>query len=305
MEQYTEITWPAEFSELKTIEKLLKCEICYDYMDTPVITPCSHNYCSLCIRKYLHYKTRCPLCFQELFENQLNPNRILEEILVNFAKVRTKLHCLVKLNNNSIDSGINQSETYLSQKSNQGSSNSVTIEATDRVNEGADEKNEKNDRQSNNCETSINSNKLVKNDKLLENNANSLEVKNENKFKSCPVCQVNVPEKNMDIHFDNCTKREASIICTTTDKKRPQLPKLVLNLMKDSELKKKLKEVGLPTKGVRKVLEARYQRYCTIYNAECDKKNPRSAAELLKQCNNLEKLEKTIEPLPLNMRSKK
>ncbi|CAD6203109.1 GSCOCG00009737001-RA-CDS [Cotesia congregata] len=304
MEQYTEITWPAEFSELKTIEKLLKCEICYDYMDTPVITPCSHNYCSLCIRKYLHYKTRCPLCFQELFENQLNPNRILEEILINFAKVRNKLHCLVKLNNNSIESGINQSETYLSQNSNQGTSNCVTIEATDPVNKGVDEKNEKNDGQSNNCETFIDSNKLVKNNNL-ENNANSLEVKNEDKFKSCPVCQVNISEKNIDKHIDICTKREASIICTTSAKKRPQLPKLVLNLMKDSELKKKLKEVGLPIKGVRKVLEARYQRYCTIYNAECDKKNPRSAAELLKQCNNLEKLEKSIEPLPLNMRSKK
>ncbi|KAG8035198.1 hypothetical protein G9C98_001688 [Cotesia typhae] len=149
-------------------------------MDTPVIIPCSHNYCSLCIRKYLHYKTRCPLCFQKLFENQLNPNRILEEILINFAKVRTKLHCLVKLNNNSIDSGINQSEIYSSQNSNQGTSNCVTIEATDPVKEEA---NEKNDELSNNCETSINSNKL------LENNANSLEVKNRDEFKSCPVCQ--------------------------------------------------------------------------------------------------------------------
>ncbi|CAG5074028.1 Similar to RAD18: E3 ubiquitin-protein ligase RAD18 (Homo sapiens) [Cotesia congregata] len=335
MEQYTEITWPAEFSELK-----------------------------------------------------LNPNRILEEILINFAKVRNKLHCLVKLNNNSIESGINQSETYLSQNSNQGTSNCVTIEATDPVNKGVDEKNEKNDGQSNNCETFIDSNKLVKNNNL-ENNANSLEVKNEDKFKSCPVCQLN-PNRILEeilINFakvrnklhclvklnnnsiesginqsetylsqnsnqgtSNCVTIEAtdpvnkgvdeknekndgqSNNCETfidsnklvknnnlennanslevknednSAKKRPQLPKLVLNLMKDSELKKKLKEVGLPIKGVRKVLEARYQRYCTIYNAECDKKNPRSAAELLKQCNNLEKLEKSIEPLPLNMRSKK
>lgn len=54
--------------------------------------------------------------------------------------------------------------------------------------------------------------------------------------------------------------------------------------MKVNIIRKKLKELGLPTIGDRKVLENRLQRYIILYNAECDKINPRSVSELIKQC---------------------
>lgn len=78
---------------------------------------------------------------------------------------------------------------------------------------------------------------------------------------------------------------------TTT---RKPLPKLVFNLMKDFVLKKKLKEFGLPSHGDRRVLEARLQRYIVLFNAECDKSNPRSVSELIKQCEEEENLEKKV-----------
>lgn len=74
--------------------------------------------------------------------------------------------------------------------------------------------------------------------------------------------------------------------------KRKPLAKLVLSLMKDSGIRKKLKELGLSSQGDRKMLENRLQRYIIIYNAECDKMNPRPVPELIKQCEEEEHLEK-------------
>lgn len=62
--------------------------------------------------------------------------------------------------------------------------------------------------------------------------------------------------------------------------------------MKDSVLRKKLKEYGLSCNGDRKTLESRLQRYIVVYNAECDRPNPRSNSEIIKQCTEEETTEK-------------
>ena len=79
--------------------------------------------------------------------------------------------------------------------------------------------------------------------------------------------------------------------CRTEPKRKP-LSKLVFSLMKDVVLKKKAKEFGLSSQGDRKILEARLQRYIVLYNAECDKPNPRPVSELIKQCEDEENTER-------------
>lgn len=73
------------------------------------------------------------------------------------------------------------------------------------------------------------------------------------------------------------------------------MPKLVLRVMKDAELRKKMKEFGLPTQGDRKALENRFTRYSVIYNAECDKLDPRPVADLIRQCEMEEKQERKMD----------
>lgn len=70
--------------------------------------------------------------------------------------------------------------------------------------------------------------------------------------------------------------------------------------MKDNVIRKKLKELGLSSQGDRKALENRLQKYIILYNAECDKINPRSVSELIKQCEEEENLEKKVQK-PLNV----
>jgi len=65
--------------------------------------------------------------------------------------------------------------------------------------------------------------------------------------------------------------------------------------MKDNVIRKKLKELGLSTQGDRKTLENRLQKYTILYNAECDKTNPRPVSELIKQCEEEENLERKVQ----------
>ncbi|XP_078676745.1 E3 ubiquitin-protein ligase RAD18-like isoform X2 [Branchiostoma floridae x Branchiostoma belcheri] len=100
--------WPENFKQLKTIDDLLRCPICYEYFDITMIIPqCSHNYCSLCIRRYLNYKTQCPTCGVSVSEPELRNNRSLDDLVRQFLDVRPSLLQCVKsgVNSHTADRG--------------------------------------------------------------------------------------------------------------------------------------------------------------------------------------------------------
>ena len=56
--------------------------MCYETFTDPVMASgCAHNFCSVCVRKYLSYKSQCPQCLEALHEGDLRPNRLLKEVL--------------------------------------------------------------------------------------------------------------------------------------------------------------------------------------------------------------------------------
>jgi len=65
---------------LKKLSQSLECAICGDFFTAPVMSPCCHTFCSVCIRRTLSvHKAECPACRLPLQESQLLPNRRLEE----------------------------------------------------------------------------------------------------------------------------------------------------------------------------------------------------------------------------------
>uniref|UniRef100_T1J842 RING-type E3 ubiquitin transferase n=1 Tax=Strigamia maritima TaxID=126957 RepID=T1J842_STRMM len=73
------------------MDELLRCGICYEYLNITMMTTCSHNYCSVCIRKYMSYKSACPACFVVTSEPELKTNRVLDQLVQNFVALRSKL----------------------------------------------------------------------------------------------------------------------------------------------------------------------------------------------------------------------
>ena len=71
-------------------------------------------------------------------------------------------------------------------------------------------------------------------------------------------------------HQQTCAALLAAPAPPAPPPQRPQLPKLVYALLKEPELRRKLKELGLNTKGDKQVLVKRHKRFCLLYNVERD-----------------------------------
>lgn len=70
------------------LESALRCQVCKDFYDTPMITSCSHTFCSLCIRKCLSSDGKCPACRANDQASKLRRNWTVQEIVDAFQTAR-------------------------------------------------------------------------------------------------------------------------------------------------------------------------------------------------------------------------
>lgn len=289
--------------ELKLIDELLHCGICYEYMNTSVITSCSHSYCSLCIRKYLHYKTQCPTCYEQTYEKDLRKNKLLDEIIIHYVNFKEKCDKklyreelpIVKDENPEIVCSANNFESKKVQdvldaiETSPKSLDSPTLAASNTTPHGRKDYQQDISTPSTSGDLKIPLMFTPKSRKTFQREENCQVV-------ICPVCKVEIPQININRHLDDCLKRKTTKNEPKKSKlNRKPLPKLVLSLMKDTALRKRMKQLGLSCQGDRKALESRLQRYTILYNAECDKTYPRPVSELIKLCEEEENLEKKVQ----------
>ncbi|KAM9272046.1 E3 ubiquitin-protein ligase RAD18 isoform 2-T2 [Cariama cristata] len=313
--------WPASLSRLKAVDDLLRCGICFDYFSIAMIIPqCSHNYCSLCIRKFLSYKTQCPTCCVAVSESDLKNNRTLDELVKSFNSARQQLFQLaldtplissplacsrhsagnshvrspvsrpvVKEEVPVIDSFLRKEKVCtLTKADSLAGTDQKIFKTEERDNlyggsadvDGKD--NEVESRESPECTRSHEkpSTSVVKVVKKVE----------------CPVCEVAIPEQYINKHLDSCLIREEKkdSLRSSAHKRKP-MSKVVYNLLSDRDLKKKLKEHGLSTHGTRQQLIKRHQEFVHMYNAQCDSLNPRSVPEIVKELEKNERIRVQLE----------
>ena len=75
-------------TQLAPVETALRCQVCKDFFDTPMITSCSHTFCSLCIRRCLTSDGKCPACRAPDQELRLRRNWTVQEIVDTFKIAR-------------------------------------------------------------------------------------------------------------------------------------------------------------------------------------------------------------------------
>lgn len=73
---------------LGPVEAALRCQVCKDFYQTPMITSCSHTFCSLCIRRCLTSDGKCPACRSPDQEIRLRRNWAVQELGDAFQKAR-------------------------------------------------------------------------------------------------------------------------------------------------------------------------------------------------------------------------
>jgi E3 ubiquitin-protein ligase RAD18 len=76
---------------LAPVESALRCQVCKDFYNTPMITSCSHTFCSICIRRCLSNDGRCPACRTQDQELKLRFNGAMEELVEAFKAARPEV----------------------------------------------------------------------------------------------------------------------------------------------------------------------------------------------------------------------
>ncbi|KAF6100799.1 RAD18 E3 ubiquitin protein ligase [Phyllostomus discolor] len=320
MNSLVEPRWPPGLEVLKTVDDLLRCGICFEYFNIAMMIPqCSHNYCSLCIRKFLSYKTQCPTCRVTVTEPDLKNNRVLDELVksLNFARnhllqfalesppispassssknLAAKVHTPVAFRH-SLKQGSRLMENFLIKEAG-GSTSKLSMN-----------KSESKFSPQKVVSTSAKANETPSLGKRVSgtSDANVPESPSTSTLRhvtkvDCPVCGVHILEDHINKHLDNCLSREEKkeSLRSSVEKRKP-LPKTVYNLLSDRDLKKKLKEHGLSIQGNKQQLIKRHQEFVHMYNAQCDALHPKSAAEIVQEIENMEKTRMRLEASKLN-----
>lgn len=76
---------------LEPLEAALRCEVCREFFENPVITTCSHTFCSLCIRRCITHDGKCPNCRSGCQTERLVPNTVVREIVGRYKDAREKV----------------------------------------------------------------------------------------------------------------------------------------------------------------------------------------------------------------------
>jgi E3 ubiquitin-protein ligase RAD18 len=96
MDDLSELLDPSDWlhtslPQLTSLESALRCQVCKDFFDSPMITSCSHTFCSLCIRRCLTNDGRCPACRSPDQEIRLRRNGSVQEVVDAFQHARPNL----------------------------------------------------------------------------------------------------------------------------------------------------------------------------------------------------------------------
>ncbi|XP_054993036.1 E3 ubiquitin-protein ligase RAD18 isoform X2 [Sorex araneus] len=318
MDSVAEPRWPPGLAVMKTIDDLLRCGICFEYFNIAMMIPqCSHNYCSLCIRKFLSYKTQCPTCCVTVTEPDLKNNRVLDELVksLNFARNHVLQFALESPPTSPASSSSKKPSARVDlpggarqpQKQATRLLDSFLVKETGAAAPQplARDKESKFSPRGEAHATAKGKESADRPAPASSATAGpetpSTSTPNPSPRVDCPVCGVSIPENHINKHLDCCLSRgEKKESLRSSAHKRKPLPKTVYNLLTDRELRRKLKQHGLSVHGTKQQLIKRHQEFVHMYNAQCDALHPKSAAEIVQEIENMEKTRMRLEASRLN-----
>ncbi|PIG82589.1 postreplication repair E3 ubiquitin-protein ligase rad18 [Aspergillus arachidicola] len=266
-------------SLLTPLESALRCQVCKDFFDNPVITSCCHTFCSLCIRRCLSTEGKCPACRSSDQELKLRRNWAVQELVEAFQNARPSVLDLAKRaateDREDAEVGTAQPASKKRKVDERDGSNSE-------VSEG---------RQTRSRTQGVERQTEPATMDVVEDSQDE-EYVPEDGLVACPICKRRMKNEAVFQHLDNCTGDPAppkkyhlgkpmSPASRTPNKAPERLPTINYSLLKDNVLRKKLKDLGIPNWGPRPLLQRRHTEWMNLWNANCDSKTPKSKRELL------------------------
>ncbi|KAL4971474.1 Postreplication repair E3 ubiquitin-protein ligase rad18 [Aspergillus desertorum] len=271
---------------LAPFETSLRCQVCKDFFDNPVITSCSHTFCSLCVRRCLSTEGKCPTCRSSDQELKLRRNWVVQELVEGFKNARPSILQLAK----EAKAGANDWDAVTAEEpalKRRKMEPSAIVGTNGPAEEGIRTRS-----QSRGCVRHAQAPIEMIDDDQDE------EFLPEDGLVPCPVCGRRMKEEAVFRHLDTCTggagvSKPAAFGSLAPGLRKPspvaagkppeRLPVINYSLLKDTVLRKKLKDLGIPNWGPRALLQRRHTEWMNLWNANCDSKTPKPKRELLRE----------------------
>ncbi|KAF8527725.1 hypothetical protein BDD12DRAFT_919553 [Trichophaea hybrida] len=262
------------FPFISSLDAALRCEICKDFYTAPVITNCCHTFCSLCIRRVLHANGICPICRTSEQEYRLRKNTTVQDLLDAFAVCRPQLYDFATMereDSRDANIGMAASSSQCSQRSQRQTTAKITA------------------------------GKLSNDDH---------DHPKEFGLVPCPICSHRMNESCINSHLDKCIESQerpggpppiqpASLAPSKLRSISPRvskppaplepLSKLTYSFLSERQLRQKLRELGIPDSGSKKILQQRHTEWMNLWNANVDSLHPQSKRQLLNALDTWEK----------------
>ncbi|CRG83676.1 E3 ubiquitin-protein ligase RAD18 [Talaromyces islandicus] len=270
-------------SDVASLESALRCQVCKDFFDNPVITSCSHTFCSLCIRRCLSAEGKCPACRTQDQELKLRRNWAVQELVDSFQKVRRDLLNLAQASAVPDTEDIDTSQPLAKRRR-------LDNPTGENVSSRPEMRRTRSQPKAVEVEpTPIPVDEDPQDDDFVPDDG----------LVACPMCNRRMKEETVFSHLDICkgpTQRTRESRITRAQhplqsqhsqqqqitKPPERLPVINYSLLKENAFRKKLKDLGIPDWGPRPLLQRRHTEWMNLWNANCDAKLPKSKRELLR-----------------------
>ncbi|KAJ5159640.1 Postreplication repair E3 ubiquitin-protein ligase rad18 [Penicillium canariense] len=280
-------------SLLAPLESSLRCQVCKDFFDNPVITSCSHTFCSLCIRRCLSTEGKCPTCRSGDQELKLRRNWLVQEILEAFKNARDSTLTLAKREAARIAAGDKGIRDPAPKKRKVGH-----VEQEEEV-EVAHRSSQRVRTRSQQVNVNVQEPEAEM-PEVIEDSQDEEYVPDDG-LVACPICDRRMKIEAVNAHLDRCTKdaspapappKQSAFRSLQPQSRRPpispaktpdRLPSMNYSLFKEGQLRKKLRDLGIPDWGPRQLLQRRHTEWMNLWNANCDSTTPKGKKELLRE----------------------
>ncbi|PWY87527.1 postreplication repair E3 ubiquitin-protein ligase rad18 [Aspergillus heteromorphus CBS 117.55] len=273
------------------LESSLRCQVCKDFFDNPVITSCSHTFCSLCIRRCLSTEGKCPACRSPDQELKLRRNWAVQELVEAFQNARASVLDLARkaaaaAKESESEEGVTEPVTKKRKVQAEGADNGGAAPEGVRTRSRARGANPHVDRVAVEVIDDTTDEEYVPEDGLVACPICSRRMKNEAVFRHLDSCNgAGAPAPPKPVSFGSLQPMSPASRKTVdlTNKPLERLPIINYSLLKDNVLRKKLKDLGIPNTGPRPILQRRHTEWMNLWNANCDSRNPKLKRELLRE----------------------
>ncbi|KAK5117384.1 hypothetical protein LTR62_006002 [Meristemomyces frigidus] len=275
------------------LESALHCQICKEFYNTPMVTSCSHSFCSRCIRTSLSADGRCPACRTPDQASRLRNNWALQEVVATFLAARPTAIRVAR-----------REQLEAQQAKRPGKRKRVVAGLDDVEEAGAGSRTTRS--KSRKMAASQTSNPdVIEVDDSEDDDAYEPEAAADDGLVECPLgCGKRMKIEQVEPHLDRCEDEKQEVKKLTfrrpaqqsqreseRQSPRPQdrLAELNYSLLKEQPMRKKLEEIGIPAWGTKQLMVKRHTEWVNLWNANCDSNLPRSKRDLLQDLDSWER----------------